>query len=399
MFEAKWELLRLHSLTALREMLFLPGMQALQLLLTELSAAEPKPLVLLDSYGTLLKEVCSAGEESLGGWLAHRLMLEVTTLGEAVATNRESTRLIEAGKRDWNILAELAAWDSSLLLQAMKPYTRGAEEGVLGWDAQPLPALSVLMERWRCNGVGCFAAGQAFRYERGELQLVRAVDPICQMDMIGYDWQRQQVLQNTRALVQRQHANNVLLYGDSGTGKSALIKSLIHEPEFARLRLIEVDKASMDRLPSLLRLCGRQSQVFIVFLDDISFESEDPAYGALKSALEGGLEPCAPNVRIYATSNRRHMVRELQSDRTGEPIHLRESIQEQTSLAERFGIKLPYLALSKPEYLEMVRFLARREGVADPQLEAKANQWELEHAGRTPRVARQFIDAIRAGTV
>ena len=159
--------------------------------------------------------------------------------------------------------------------------------------------------------------------------------------MTGYEWQRQQVLQNTRALVQGQRANNVLLYGDSGTGKSALIKSLIHEPDLAQLRLVEVDKASFGDLPALLRLCGSQSQVFVIFLDDISFEPEDPAYGALKSALEGGLEPCAGNVRIYATSNRRHMVKELHSDRSGDQLHIRETIQEQTSLAERLASSCP----------------------------------------------------------
>ncbi len=398
MFDANTQLLRLRSLTALRPLLALPGLQALQTLLAELRAAEPDALTLLDSYGALLTAI-RGRDRSLGGWLSRQLALEPTPLGEAVAAGREDAALLAAGVRDLEILNEIAQWDGAALLAAMAPHTQGAEAGMLGWAAQTLPEMESLLAGWRCNGVGRFAAGQAFRYDRGELQPVRNTDPISQEDMTGYDWQRQQVLQNTRALVNGQRSNNVLLYGDSGTGKSALIKSLIHEPDFARLRLIEVDKASFGALPALLRLCGSQSQAFIVFLDDISFEPEDPAYGALKSALEGGLEPCAPNVRIYATSNRRHMVKELHSDRSGDQLHIRETIQEQTSLAERFGLKLPYLAMSKPEYLAMVRFMAQREGIIDPQLEARANQWELEHAGRTPRVARQFVDALHAGTV
>ena len=398
MLNAYVQLLRLRSLTALRPILDLPGMQALQTLLSELSQRKPAALTLLDSYGALLSAIRSE-DCSLGAYLARHLALEPTPLGEAVAAGTEDEALLNAGARDLAILNEVALLDSTALLTAMSAFTQGIEAGMLGWTAEPLPTMDALLDSWRCNGVGQFAVGQAFRYDRGELQQVRKADPIRQVDMTGYEWQRQQVLQNTRALVNGQRANNVLLYGDSGTGKSALIKSLIHEPDFARLRLIEVDKASFGALPALLRLCGSQSQVFIVFLDDISFEPEDPAYGALKSALEGGLEPCAPNVRIYATSNRRHMVKELHSDRSGDQLHIRETIQEQTSLAERFGLKLPYLAMSKPEYLAMVHFMAEREGIEDPQMDAKANQWELEHAGRTPRVARQFVDALHAGTV
>ena len=398
MFDAKVQLLHLRSLTALRPMLDLPGLQALQALLSELTAPAPEALKLLDSYGALLSAI-RAEHYSLGQYLAEHLALTPTPLGAAVASGHEDEALLAAGKRDLTILNGLTQLDSTVFLETMVPYTQGAEAGMLGWEADSLPALADLISGWRCNGVGVFAAGQAFRYDHGQLHRVLSADPISQEDMTGYEWQRQQVLQNTRALVQGQRANNVLLYGDSGTGKSALIKSLIHEPDLAQLRLVEVDKASFGDLPALLRLCGSQSQVFVIFLDDISFEPEDPAYGALKSALEGGLEPCAGNVRIYATSNRRHMVKELHSDRSGDQLHIRETIQEQTSLAERFGLKLPYLAMTKPEYLAMVHFMAAREGIEDPSIDAKANQWELEHAGRTPRVVRQFIDALHAGTV
>lgn len=398
MFDARTWNLRLHSLTALRPVLDCPGMQALTALLSELAQPSPEPVRLLDAYGALTAQVISQGR-TLGGYLTARLALEPTPLGTAIAGVTADWALLTAGARDLALLDELARLEGTALLQAMAPHTGGAERGMLTWTAQPLPTMEELCARWQRDGVGQFAAGQAFRLEQGVLQLVGRTDPISQEDMTGYEWQREQVLQNTRALLNGRRANNVLLYGDSGTGKSALIKSLVNEPGFGRLRLIEVEKGSFDRLPWLLRLCAGQSQAFVVFLDDISFEPEDPAYGALKSALEGGLEPCGENVRIYATSNRRHMVKELHSDRSGDQLHIRETIQEQTSLAERFGLKLPYLAMTKPEYLAMVQFLAARAGVTDPQLEAKANQWELEHAGRTPRVARQFIDALLAGTV
>jgi hypothetical protein len=223
---------------------------------------------------------------------------------------------------------------------------------------------------------------------------VRHPDPIDYADMIGYQWQREEVIRNTRALVQGKPANNVLLYGDSGTGKSATIKSLINMPEFYNLRIVEVSKADLGGITALSRLVGGHTQKFILYIDDLSFEQEDKGFSALKTALEGGLELRPDNVAIYATSNRRHMIRENFSDRQGDDVHAAETMQERTSLSERFGLRIPYMSLGKPEFLDMVCKLAAHDGLAfdEAALRKEASTWEIQHGGRTPRVARQFVD-------
>ena len=190
--------------------------------------------------------------------------------------------------------------------------------------------------------------------------------------------------------------NNVLLYGDSGTGKSATVKSLVNIPEFYNLRLIEIAKNSLDELTELIRQISRHTQKFIIYIDDLSFEQEDKGFSALKTALEGGLERRPDNVAIYVTSNRRHMIRESFSDRQGDDVHVRETMEERTSLSERFGLRLSYLALDKKKYQDMVLSMCHRMGLdlPDNQILVEANRWEIQHGGRTPRVAVQLVEKL-----
>ena len=217
--------------------------------------------------------------------------------------------------------------------------------------------------------------------------------------MIGYETQRNAVIENTRVMLAGKPTNNVLLYGDSGTGKSATVKSLINMPEFYNLRLIEIAKNSLDELTELVRLVGRHTQKFILYIDDLSFEQEDKGFSALKTALEGGLERRPDNVAIYVTSNRRHMIRESFSDRQGDDVHAKETLEERTSLSERFGLRLAYLSLDKQKYTSMVLEMCRRLELpyTEEQLRVEANRWEIRHGGRTPRVAMQLVEKL-AGT-
>ena len=159
---------------------------------------------------------------------------------------------------------------------------------------------------------------------------------------------------------------------------------------------MEIEKGSVHQMPQLIRSLGHRRQKFILFIDDLAFDQDDRTYGVLKTILEGGLEPRPANVAIYATSNRRNLVRQTFSDRAGDEVDRDETIQEKTALADRFGLRIPYLGLAKAEYLELVEVLARRAGIGLPKEElfAMAVQWDVRHPGRSPRTAQQFIASL-----
>ena len=189
----------------------------------------------------------------------------------------------------------------------------------------------------------------------------------------------------------------MLLYGDSGTGKSATVKALLHLEGFDDLRLIEVQKEGLADLPVLIRMLAGRRRKFILFIDDLAFDQDDRTYSVLKTILEGGLEPRPANVAIYATSNRRHLVRQTFSDRAGDEVDAFETIQEKTSLSDRFGLRIPYLTLNKADFLDMVERMAALYGVELERetLRAEAVKWEMHHPGRTPRTAKQFIAGLK----
>ena len=224
-------------------------------------------------------------------------------------------------------------------------------------------------------------------------------DPDCPhpIELLGYEQQRQQVLDNTRLLLSGRLANNVLLFGDGGTGKSATVKSMLYREGMEDLRLIEIQKENLVGMPQLMRSLGGRRHKFILFIDDLAFDQDDKTYSSMKTILEGGLEKRPANVAIYATSNRRHLVRQNFSDRGTDEVDAFETIAEKTALAERFGLRIPYLTMNKKEYLSLVDHLAGLEGLEMDRevLHAKAMEWEIRHAGRTPRVARQFIASLR----
>ena len=215
---------------------------------------------------------------------------------------------------------------------------------------------------------------------------------------MGYTLQRAQVIANTRALLEGRRVNDVLLYGDSGTGKSATVKCLLSVPDFGNLRLIEVQKEGLRDMPALIRSLRGRQQKFILFIDDLAFDQDDNTYSVVKTILEGGLEKRPDNVAIYATSNRRLLVRQTFSDRAGDEVDIRETIAEKTALSDRFGLRIPYLALNKAEFLELIEQLADQAGVSMDrgELMREAVKWDMKFPGRTPRGARQFIASLSA---
>ena len=269
--------------------------------------------------------------------------------------------------------------------------------GLPRWRAAAPFHFDALTRFYQAHGAGLYARYRAFLWEAGEL--VPVADPDCPRpeELLGYEMQRGQVEENTRLMLSGRAANNVLLFGDGGTGKSATVKSMLYLPGMEDLRLIEIQKENLVGLPSLIRSLRGRRQKFILFIDDLAFDQDDKTYSSMKTILEGSLERRPDNVVIYATSNRRHLVRQTFSDRAGDEVDASETISEKTALAERFGLRIPYLTMNKQGYLALVDYLADRAGVTLDRdaLHAQAMAWEIRHAGRTPRVARQFIASLQ----
>ena len=219
-------------------------------------------------------------------------------------------------------------------------------------------------------------------------------------DLVGYESQKKELVQNTEAFVEGRKANNVLLYGDAGTGKSASIKAILNQYYSRGLRMIEVYKHEFKELPKVIEAIKNRNYRFIIYMDDLSFEEFEIEYKYLKVVMEGGLETKPENVLIYATSNRRHLIRETWSDRSDmsqDELHRSETVNEKLSLAARFGVTIGYYTPQRKEYFNIVTTLARRHPeikLTDEELISAASKWEMRHGGMSGRTAQQFIDSL-----
>ncbi len=391
--------LALRGISAYRELRDTPVMNCVSLLLDALCYQEGEAA--LDPYTSLFHVLRLEGCEGLGDWLWDWLRYNETPYSRLIDQGEFDPALENAARRDIDTLVLLAETDCDRFIDAMKPLLGNEYAPVLAglprWRAAAPFDFDSLTRFYQEHGAGLYAKYRAFLWEDGEL--IPVSDPDCPRpeDLLGYELQRGQVEENTRLMLAGRQANNVLLFGDGGTGKSATVKSMLYRPGMEDLRLIEVQKENLTGLPSLIRSLSGRRQKFILFIDDLAFDQDDRTYSSLKSILEGGLEKRPDNVAIYATSNRRHLVRQTFSERAGDEIDTFETISEKTALAERFGLRIPYLSMNKGDYLALVDHLAAQAGVKlDPEaLHAQAMTWEIRHAGRTPRVARQFIASLR----
>ena len=245
-------------------------------------------------------------------------------------------------------------------------------------------------------GYGVIASCAVFRWDDTENKLcgVPHFEPTRMKDLIGYQKQKDQLIQNTRSFVQGKPANHVLLVGTRGTGKSSAVKSLVSEFEDNGLRLVQVTKEQLRKLPEILNaLRDYTGRRFILFLDDISFEDSDIDFKAVKSAIEGGVSSCPRNVLLYATSNRRHLVRESWRDRDRDELYRDDSINESISLSDRFGLIIHYHAPDQDEYLGIIDHMLSKKGIhlSEKELRIAGLHWEMTHSGRSGRTAQQFV--------
>lgn len=254
-------------------------------------------------------------------------------------------------------------------------------------------------------GVGMFGLNKAFRIQsrtdgRVDFVAINNMDAVMLDDLIGYELQKKKLVENTLAFVQGKKANNVLLFGDSGTGKSTSIKAIVNEFYDQGLRMIEIYKHQFKDLSSVIAQIKNRNYRFIIYMDDLSFEEFEVEYKFLKAVIEGGVETRPDNILIYATSNRRHLIKENWNDRSDmeheNGMHRSDTMEEKLSLVNRFGVTICYSKPSQKEYFHIVERLARRAGITMPEemLRAEANKWELSHGGISGRTAQQFINYL-----
>ncbi|WP_279155124.1 ATP-binding protein [Thomasclavelia cocleata] len=246
-------------------------------------------------------------------------------------------------------------------------------------------------------GVGKFGLNKAFRYENNEICPIIHIGNGRLDQLVGYESQKKILTKNTEAFLSGKKANNVLLYGDSGTGKSSSIKALLNEYYKDGLRMIEIYKHQFKYLPSIIQELQSRNYKFILFMDDLSFEEFEIEYKYLKAVIEGGLEKKPDNILIYATSNRRHLVKQTWSDRQDQDeVNINDAKQEKISLSSRFGVKILYTHPNRQNYLEIIDGLAKQYNLQIPQeeLHQKALTWEIRYGGFSGRTAKQFINAM-----
>ena len=257
---------------------------------------------------------------------------------------------------------------------------------------------------YKAYGVGMFGLNKAFRVIGGDNGVtftpINNMDKVMLDDLIGYEIQKKKLVENTEAFVQGRKANNALLFGDSGTGKSTSIKAIVNEYYDQGLRMIEIYKHQFKDLSNVIASIKNRNYKFIIYMDDLSFEEFEIEYKFLKAVIEGGVETKPDNILIYATSNRRHLIKETWNDRSDVQVengmHKSDTMEEKLSLVHRFGVTINYSKPTQKEYFEIAVELCRRLGVklSDDEIKAEANKWELSHGGISGRTAQQFANYL-----
>lgn len=362
----------------------------------------------LRKQSLFFKTVSAQG--SLKEYISKCILTNDNSFTEAACAGKDlelDYSVIEAVKSDLDKLEQISDLTSEDILSCVKDNDiKDVLKTIPHWETGK--PLAPLKEKWsnqvdelaqyhRINGYGVYTKHIAFTWRNKKIIPINYVDPITLSDLKNYENQRQRVVDNTEGFVTGHPANNVLLYGDRGTGKSSTVHAILNQYHTQGLRMIEIPKSAVSDLTLIREAISGSPMKFIIYIDDLSFDSNDSSFSELKAALEGSLSGKQSNTLIYATSNRRHLIRESFSDRENE-INKNDIMQEQLSLSDRFGLTITFLNPNKAEYLDIVEKIAldRNMEVDLQELCDKAERWATRRGGRSPRCAKQFIDHVES---
>ncbi|HIV68619.1 MAG TPA: ATP-binding protein [Candidatus Butyricicoccus stercorigallinarum] len=370
--------------------------EAFSVYVDTLAALNQSPEAFCRNYARLCQFHYTHGD--LGKLLAREIHYDTNVLTQSVNQPISSDVRAAADFDLYTVNALISLSGSDFLDFARRSYRNCVDlfDALPGFSAgTPLPFGNCdgLLQMYRKKGSGYFARANAFTVLDGVPQPIANPDPIRLSDLKGYAVQKKAIRDNTLSLLAGKNANNILLYGDKGCGKSSTVKAIANEYADRGLKIIELPMDQIKQFPAICSMIERSPFTFILFLDDLSFTAEDERFVALKAFIEGGVAGKPHNMAIYATSNRRHIVREKFSDRAGDDVHVRDALQSASSLSDRFGIEITFSNPVKNEYLYIVDRLAEDYGLELPEerLHLLAERFAIRKNGRSPRTARQFI--------
>ena len=375
---------------------------------------EPIDINCLKAYSGWFKNLASQGL-SWQDYLVKKILLDDNPFSQQVqhySLEDLPQALREATKHDLSILntlyhlplASISQWVKEAANVPFSPFIgqfKNKENTFLHQEDNWENCLQKLADHYRNNGTGIFAQYKAYKWHNNQLIGISHPDAITLAEIVGYESQKETLIKNTEILLLGYSALNILLYGSRGSGKSSLVKGLLNQYCSQGLRLVEVNKSQLSNLPMIVDKLRNIAQKFIIFVDDLSFEEDNDAFKALKVVLEGNVTAKAKNVVVYATSNRRHLIREYFDDRPrpkdADEIHHWDTVQEKLSFSDRFGLTLTFQPTNQDTYLKIVHHLASQIDleIDKNELEFQAKQWATQHNGRSGRTARQFIDFLQ----
>ena len=355
----------------------------------------------VDAYSECIAKLYAAGYDSIGAYIRDAVNNDENVYTVGMGAGREIPRKIrESTDRELSVLQKIANLKPDDLTDFI-----GSDCALSGWTAEETDIKKSYS--YHTQNIGRYGYGMYEKYRMFYIDNASEIVPVVNPDTVRlcelkkYEYERNIVLNNTKALVEGKPAANILLSGDAGTGKSSTIKAVVNELADEGLRIIEVRKEQLHIIPSILDELTLNPLKFILFTDDLTFGGEDDNFNALKAILEGSVSAKSQNVVVYATSNRRHLVKETFSDRQGDDIHLNDTMQQTISLSDRFGIHLTFNRPNKAEYLDIVRHIAEDYGIKyeSEKFDVAAERFALAGGMRSARKAKQFVEGIVAGTI
>ena len=394
---------RLHGLVVFRSLLDDPVVAKLLDLTDRMEAGAPGYGLVCDAVAQF-EAALFEHTTNWGSYLSAAVLEAETVCVRQAASGTLAPALQTALDSELAFLQALCGLTLDELLAAAGSATGQAQELAFlpRWETSGIDLPAAYAQRMSevgKKGYGMFAKHHVFTVENGQLVPVKYPDPQRLSELPGYEKEREKVIANTKALLAGMPANNVLLYGDAGTGKSSAVKAIANEFAPEGLRLVEVKKNQLYQIPDLMDKLAANPLKFILFIDDLSFTANDDNFAALKAILEGSVGGRAKNIAVYATSNRRHLIKETLTDRTGDDIHEADTRQELMSLSARFGLTVTFQRPEKARFETILAELAKQHGIDMPmdQLLVKAEAFAIRAGGRSPRVAKQFIEQCEAG--